>query len=295
MEQEVSKNPWPRRLARLEEAGWRVVPDRDFTRTPGRQMVLHDRFFSCHLPAGERDVSLFYNEVEHDFSVADFEASCTAWFAIVEHHHEPFDLLVDMHRLVMADDRFTRLMQESPAGFGVFTETHLVDRWPRQVTVILPRDSSQYFWAGLIPQVTRTAPALFTEAEPAWAHVAATADERRACAMVAEIAFGESGLGLVERIAQRLDTEPGLELVAVAKELGMSPRSLQRRLSEEGFKFAELREQARLRRSVVLVESGAKVETIAREVGFASTSHFIQWFRRHTGQTPGERRAPPRA
>jgi AraC-like DNA-binding protein len=135
---------------------------------------------------------------------------------------------------------------------------------------------------------------VFPDIEEAWRLVEASPEEREACELAAEVAFGEAGLGIVERIAQRLDLEPGLELMAVAKELGMSPRSLQRRLSEEGFKFAELREQARLRRSVVLVESGAKVETIAREVGFASTSHFIQWFRRQTGQTPGERRATPK-
>ena len=293
MEDVVSKSPWPSRLARLEEAGWRVVPDDEYGRPGGRRMVLQERFITCHIGAETRSHGFFYNRIAQDFSTPDFEASLPSWVSVQAFHREPFDLLVDMRHNVMLDDRITRLMQDSPVGLQAFARVEPNIR-PRRWIIVRPPDSSRYFWAGLMPTLMRDTEVVFCEIDEAWRLVEATPEEREACELAAEIAFGESALGHVERIAKRLESEPGLELMAVARELGMSPRSLQRRLSDEGFKFAELREQARLRRAMVLVESGAKVETIAREVGFASTSHFIQWFRRQTGQTPGERRATPK-
>jgi AraC-like DNA-binding protein len=50
--------------------------------------------------------------------------------------------------------------------------------------------------------------------------------------------------------------------------------------------------RARLERAEKLLTSGdATITTIANQVGFASVSHFIAAFRRHTGITPGQHRA----
>ena len=288
----MSRSPWPSRLARLEEAGWRVVMDSEFTRTPGRQIVVYDRFFSCHLPAGPRGTAIIYSAAARDLLMSDFEATFEAWFALQRYLEEPYALLSDMRLLGSSDGRLTALMQALPKAMEQLATT--IRRYPRRGLALLPEGASRYFWAGAIPHLDHSAVGLFTDPDEVWRLLEATPEEREACELAAEIVFGEGSSGITERIAQRLDTEPGLELMAIAKELGMSPRSLQRRLSDEGVRFAELREQARLRRAVVLVESGAKVETIAREVGFASTSHFIQWFRKHNGQTPGERRATPK-
>lgn len=289
MELRVDRGRWPERLRRLEEAGWRVVPDEDYTRTPGRQMVLNERFISCHLPTDGRGAATFYNAVERDFGPADATASLSSWFAVTDSLHEPFDLVMDLRRLVLVDNRFSSLMQYADPVMGRFSE-RLAQVQVRRPILLLPRDNSRHFWAGVFPQFVNPAPIVANDVDEAWALTEATPEERLACERASEIAFGNSDPSTAEQVARRLDLEPGLELAAVAKALGLSPRSLQRRLTEEGIRFAALRDEARLRRANALVEAGAKVEAIAREVGFSSTSYFIQWYRSRTRRTPGGRR-----
>lgn len=288
MELRVDRGHWPERLRRLEEAGWRVVPDEDYARTPGRQMVLNERFISCHLPLGSKSAGLFFNSVERDFGSADFPTSLTSWFAVTRCYREPFNLLIDMRRLVLVADRFTPLMHHAESSMASFFNG-VLRVCMMGVVVVLPADTSKHFWAGLMPQFVEPKPVFVESLDEAWSLTEATPEERLACERAADIAFGNSDPSTAEQVARRLDLEPGLELAAVAKALGLSPRSLQRRLTEEGIRFAALRDEARLRRANALVEAGAKVEAIAREVGFASTSHFIQWYRVRTQRTPGGR------
>jgi len=98
-----------------------------------------------------------------------------------------------------------------------------------------------------------------------------------------------SRAGLVDRV-QRLviRSEGGLRsLDEVATALGMSERTLRRRLADEETSFAALRDAAlRDRASLLLRAHDLSVEQVAQRLGYANLGNFIRAFRRWTGQTP---------
>lgn len=70
--------------------------------------------------------------------------------------------------------------------------------------------------------------------------------------------------------------------------MGMGPRTLQRRLRQDGLTFRTVVEQARTARARdMLAEPGMVLAQIAFRLGFSQTSAFHRAFRRHTGTTPG--------
>ncbi len=72
-----------------------------------------------------------------------------------------------------------------------------------------------------------------------------------------------------------------------AKFLGLSPRSLMRRIrSETGMSFRELRRQARVMVAIERLALGHSVTAVAMDVGFDSPSAFTYAFRVITGTTP---------
>jgi AraC-like DNA-binding protein len=74
---------------------------------------------------------------------------------------------------------------------------------------------------------------------------------------------------------------------AVARALGMSPRTLQRQLTAEGTSFKDLLSEARVRLARSYVEEGRlSVTEIAFVLGFADTSTFSRAFKRWTGLSP---------
>jgi len=107
------------------------------------------------------------------------------------------------------------------------------------------------------------------------------------------------GPGLVERtrraIGERLrGGDPSLE--AVARELGTSGRTLQRRLGELGYSFNALADEVRSATAKLYLEQpDIAVSEIAYLLGFADPSTFVRAFRRWTGETPARYRAQRRA
>jgi AraC-like DNA-binding protein len=78
----------------------------------------------------------------------------------------------------------------------------------------------------------------------------------------------------------------------VARQLGMSQRSLSRRLAQEGSNFSTLLNELRLalaRR--YLVEEGLAVSQIAWLLGYQDVAAFSNAFKRWTGTTPSEARS----
>jgi AraC-like DNA-binding protein len=71
----------------------------------------------------------------------------------------------------------------------------------------------------------------------------------------------------------------------------MSPRSLQRRLHEQGRSLQSLLGELRVELARrYLAEPGESVSEVAFLLGFSEVSTFHRAFRRWTGQTPGEYR-----
>jgi len=92
---------------------------------------------------------------------------------------------------------------------------------------------------------------------------------------------------LIGRLEAVLRRHPGADLPTAARELQLAARTLQRWLAQQGIAFQEVRRRVRLELACrLLAEPGSKVECVARDVGFASTPHFVGWFRRHRGASP---------
>lgn len=97
---------------------------------------------------------------------------------------------------------------------------------------------------------------------------------------------------LHELLATRLD----LPLVAAARAVGVSTRSLQRRLREMGTSFRAEVDAARIRAArALLADTDRKITAIALDVGCATLQHFSALFRRLTGETPSGWRARQRS
>jgi AraC-like DNA-binding protein len=86
------------------------------------------------------------------------------------------------------------------------------------------------------------------------------------------------------------DMERGERAVAeVARSLGLSERTLRRRLSEAGTGYRELLDDVRRERALMLADQGAQTATeIAMLVGFDDSTAFARAFRRWTGVLPRE-------
>ena len=78
--------------------------------------------------------------------------------------------------------------------------------------------------------------------------------------------------------------------------LGLSPRTLQRRLEQEGSSFAQVIERVRMEKAKALIESGEmKMIDVSMALGYENAPSFTRAFRRWTGISPREyRRASAR-
>jgi AraC-like DNA-binding protein len=93
----------------------------------------------------------------------------------------------------------------------------------------------------------------------------------------------------VEKIIMKLLPRGEAETQTVAQELGMSARTLARRLSEASVTFAEILDGLRHDLAVSYLREGSLVlSQIAFLLGYSELSGFIHAFRRWTGTTPGE-------
>jgi AraC-like DNA-binding protein len=89
--------------------------------------------------------------------------------------------------------------------------------------------------------------------------------------------------------AQLKDGAPSLE--GVAKQLAMSPRTLQRRLAEHGVSYADLLDNIRAGAAKsYLGDRELTLAEVAYLVGFSEQSSFSHAFKRWTGQVPKEYR-----
>jgi AraC-like DNA-binding protein len=97
----------------------------------------------------------------------------------------------------------------------------------------------------------------------------------------------------------RAHLEAALEratLGAAASALGLSERSLQRKLASAGTSFQDELGLARVRVAQrLLMDEGASITAVALEVGCASLQHFGVLFRRATGESPSAWRRKARA
>ncbi len=86
-------------------------------------------------------------------------------------------------------------------------------------------------------------------------------------------------------IVQHLDGRvPGIE--PVARQLALSPRTLQRRLKAENTSFHQVSAQARLQLAERYLEEGLPMGEVAYLLGFSLPNAFSRWFKSRKGVTP---------
>lgn len=84
--------------------------------------------------------------------------------------------------------------------------------------------------------------------------------------------------------------EPSRE--RLAEEMGLTARTLHRKLQEAGTSYRELLDDLRGDRARELLrESSLSIQEVAQRAGFDETASFTRWFKQLTGATPSEFRA----
>ncbi|HEX4340732.1 MAG TPA: AraC family transcriptional regulator [Polyangiaceae bacterium] len=83
----------------------------------------------------------------------------------------------------------------------------------------------------------------------------------------------------------------GCTLDGTARALGVSTRTMQRRLQTEGTSFAELVDALRREMAVAYLDRGLPIPEVASLLGYADTTAFHHAFRRWTGSSPLRRAA----
>ncbi|TWI35987.1 AraC family transcriptional regulator [Paracoccus sulfuroxidans] len=101
-------------------------------------------------------------------------------------------------------------------------------------------------------------------------------------------------IGLSGRVRALLATDLGRKtsIETVSASLGMSPRTLRRKLEDEGTSFSRIADELRLKLALkYLRDTGLKVDSIAAALGFADAASFRRSLKRWDGRTPKEIRA----
>ena len=86
-------------------------------------------------------------------------------------------------------------------------------------------------------------------------------------------------------VAAALDGEPSLE--RIAKDLGLSVRTLRRHLVQDGTSLRAVLDDVRRERADTLLARGASVKEVAFDLGFSEPSAFSRAYKRWTGKAPG--------
>lgn len=97
-------------------------------------------------------------------------------------------------------------------------------------------------------------------------------------------------LPVTRQLARHLGAAPpgSIEMPRAARALGLSERSLRRKLAAEGTSYAELVDNTRVERARQLLAEGKPIKLVAAQVGFASVNAFHRAFKRWTGSSPGK-------
>jgi len=96
------------------------------------------------------------------------------------------------------------------------------------------------------------------------------------------------GVGLIDGVCRLIAGEDGgfRTMDEVAQCLGVSGRTLKRRLSALGVSFSDLNERARREQATVLLRSSMSIADVAERLDYSTPSTFVRAFHRWTGTTP---------
>ena len=114
---------------------------------------------------------------------------------------------------------------------------------------------------------------------PRWAQSRAVRRARETCRL------GD----VVQQIVTLLLPDGCPDVQSIATMLGLTGRTLQRRLSEDGATYARVVERARFAVAQrMLADPACKVIEVALDLGYSDQAHFARAFVRWTGLAPGD-------
>lgn len=103
---------------------------------------------------------------------------------------------------------------------------------------------------------------------------------------------------VVNRVREKMvfDVNGYPTLGAISKALNMTPRTLRRRLDQEGTSFKRLQDEAKRRDALELLDDPKlDIQRVAELLGYQDPANFTRAFRQWTGQTPSQYRATRRS
>jgi AraC-like DNA-binding protein len=102
---------------------------------------------------------------------------------------------------------------------------------------------------------------------------------------------GESFVGFFRIKLREAIFDGDVELSSLAKRLGMSERTLQRRLGDEDLSYRDLVDDVRKKLALELMRAAEHtLQDIAFRLGYSHLASFNRAFKRWTGRSPGEYR-----
>jgi AraC-like DNA-binding protein len=109
---------------------------------------------------------------------------------------------------------------------------------------------------------------------------------RAADELTRNLATDASLTARVKRVLHEVLRHDDAQLDVVAARLGLTGRSLQRRLKDEGTSFADLRDVVRRELARRYLDEGLAIAEISFLLGFSEPSAFFRAFKRWTGEAP---------
>lgn len=215
---------------------------------------------------------------------ADIDRSRISWLSLNQKATAPFKLMVDMSRLPPPDSESTAAMGgDWMTAMAATMSPHLL-----AMAMALPPDWLSSLWGGLfLGHKSAFRLSVFGSRAEAWRYLEAAPEVSDTVDTLAAEMLREADLPAL--ITKALQQDPSLVLATIAKDHGFSERGLQRALAARGETFANLRQRVRLELTDQFLSEGMQVKSAAMAVGFKSPSHFVAWYRRARGTTPGNR------
>ena len=209
----------------------------------------------------------------------DADLLAEVWDALVGGRSEPFDKVFDVRFIErIADDTFARLVEHARQRLPV-------PRAVRRQLLLAPPGLAAAVTHGFWNVVPSQHPwHVSQDDEEGFAWLGRSAERP----MIADAIAAARTPGALGRLRRWLEEHLGdADLGAAARALGISARTLQRQLGEDGTNFrAELRAARLLVARRLLALPDAKVEAVAAAVGCESASSFVRLFRAEYGETP---------
>lgn len=217
-------------------------------------------------------------------SRADVQQLNTVMDVVLKPTPDQHRSLVDMQMLGTVDPLAFREMADYVASrWQGFSETIV------KQALLRPSGFSGAVVAGFYAVVKPAYPVrVFDEVEPALEWLGVPHHSSFRDAILETRAATQSTEPLVAQLRAALaDSAVTGSLAAMARRLGVSQRTLQRRLQEAGTTFHDELSNARLAHAQnLMLTSGLSLTAIAFELGFKSLQHFSSCFRQQHGASP---------